>query len=147
MEVILFDDVKDLGRQGDVVKVASGHFRNYLAPRNLAAEANPGNLKRFEKMKKKAIELAVARLADAKALAAKLEEVTVTVKAKAGEGDRLFGSVTSQDVADAMAAKGYSVEKKNIIIADAIKALGLYTVEVHLHPEVNGKFKVLVERA
>jgi large subunit ribosomal protein L9 len=95
MEVILFDDVKDLGRQGDVVKVAPGYFRNFLSPKGLAAEATPANRHRFEKMKKKQQELAAARLADAQALAKKIEGITVTVKAKAGETERLASTLPS----------------------------------------------------
>lgn len=147
MEVILFDDVKDLGRQGDVVKVAPGYFRNFLSPKGLAAEATPANRHRFEKMKKKQQELAAARLADAQALAKKIEGITVTVKAKAGETDRLFGSVTQHDIAEALAAAGYNVDKRHIILEEHIKQLGLFTVGVQIHPQVEGKIRVLVERA
>lgn len=147
MEVILFEDVKDLGRQGDVVKVASGYYRNFLSPKGLAAEATPANRHRFEKMKKKQQELAAARLADAQALAKKIEGITVTVKAKAGETDRLFGSVTQHDIAEALAAVGYNVDKRQVILEEHIKQLGLFTVGIHIHPEVEGKIRVLVERA
>jgi len=147
MEVILFDDVKDLGRQGDVVKVAPGYFRNFLSPKGLAAEATPANRHRFEKMKKKQQELAAARLAEAQALAKKIEGITVTVKAKAGETDRLFGSVTQHDIAEALAAAGYTVDKRHIVMEEHIKQLGLFTVGVRIHPEVEGKIRVLVERA
>ncbi|MCX7716890.1 MAG: 50S ribosomal protein L9 [Candidatus Sumerlaeaceae bacterium] len=147
MEVILFDDVKDLGRQGDVVKVAPGYFRNFLSPKGLAAEATPANRHRFEKMKKKQQELAAARLADAQALAKKIEGITVTVKAKAGETERLFGSVTQHDIAEALAAAGYHVDKRHIILEEHIKQLGLFTVGVQIHPQVEGKIRVLVERA
>jgi large subunit ribosomal protein L9 len=147
MEVILFDDVKDLGRQGDVVKVAPGYFRNFLSPKGLAAEATPANRHRFEKMKKKQQELAAARLADAQALAKKIEGITVTVKAKAGETDRLFGSVTQHDIAEALAEAGYTVDKRHIVMEEHIKQLGLFTVGVRIHPEVEGKIRVLVERA
>lgn len=146
MEVILFDDVKGLGRQGEIVKVAEGYFRNFIRPKQLGEEATPANMKRYEKMKKKAIELAAERLSEAQALAKRLEEVTVTVRAKAGEGDKLFGSITQQDIADALAAKGFTVDKRHIEIDEHIKRLGTFTVRVQIHPEVLGKLKVQVER-
>lgn len=146
MEVILFDDVKGLGRQGEIVKVAEGYFRNFIRPKQLGEEATPANMKRYEKMKKKAIELAAERLSEAQALAKRLEEVTVNVRAKAGEGDKLFGSITQQDIADALAAKGFTVDKRHIEIDEHIKRLGTFTVRIQIHPEVQGKLKVLVER-
>lgn len=147
MEVILFQDVKGLGKQGQVIKVAEGYYRNFLKPKSLAEEATPFNLKRLETMKKKAMQLHAEQVADAKALAKKLEGVTITIKGKAGESEKLFGSITSSDVADALNAQGYIVDKKQIEIDEHIKKLGLFTIGVRIHPEVEGKVKLLVERA
>jgi large subunit ribosomal protein L9 len=146
MEVILFDNVKGLGRQGDLVKVSEGYFRNFLKPQNLAAEATPAALKQYEKMKKKAVELAAAKSADAKELAAKLSAANVTVKAKAGAGDKLFGAVTTQEIAKALEAAGFVVDKKQIETAEPIKSLGEHAVSVKIHSEVSGKFKLKVVR-
>jgi large subunit ribosomal protein L9 len=147
VEVILFQDVKNLGMQGETVKVAEGYFRNFLKPRGLADVANPSNMKRFEHMKKVQLKLQAEKLAEAQKIAKRLEGVTVTVKAKAGESDRLFGSITQHDIADALIAQGFEVDKKQVEMDEHIKKLGLFTVSVRIHPEVHGKFKVLVERA
>lgn len=146
MEVILFDNVKGLGRQGDLVKVAEGYFRNFLLPRKLAEEATPAALQRYQKLKKKAVELAAHKTSEARELADKLEAKLITIKAKAGTGDKLFGAVTSQDVANALATAGFTVDKKQIEIPDAIKSLGEHTASVKIHPEVIGKVKLMVER-
>jgi large subunit ribosomal protein L9 len=146
MQVILFQDVKNLGRQGDVIKVAEGYYRNFLKPKGLAEEATPLNLKRLEGMKKREMQLAAEQVADARAVAKKLEDVTVSMRAKAGESDRLFGSITNADIADALKANGYIVDKKQIELDEHIKKLGLFTISVRIHPEVEGKFKLLVER-
>lgn len=147
MEVILFDSVKNVGRAGDKVKVAGGFFRNFLHPKGLAEEANAGNLKRFEKLKKKAFELAAAKVDDAKAIAASLEGVVVTLKAKAGDSDKLFGSITQGDIADALTAQGFTVQKKQIRTEGPIKSLGEYNVAVEIHPEVDGHVKLVIERS
>lgn len=146
MEVILFDNVKGLGRQGDLVKVAEGHYRNFLLPRKLAEEATPEALKRYQNMKKKAVELAAHKTGEAKELAAKLEAKPIVIKAKAGTGEKLFGAVTNQDVATALAAAGFQVDKKQIDIPEPIKSVGEHLATVKIHPEVVGKVKLLVER-
>jgi large subunit ribosomal protein L9 len=146
MEVILFDDVKGLGRQGDVVKVAEGYFRNFIRPKGLGDEATPVNMKRYESMKKKQVELAAERLSEARDLAKKLEAVRVTVKAKAGEGDKLFGSVTQQDIAEALATQGFTVDKRHIEVGEHIKRLGEFPIYIQIHPEVKGQFTLVVER-
>ena len=146
MQVILFADVKGLGRQGDTVKVADGYYRNFLKPKGLADEATASNARKYEKVKKRQLELAAEQEADARALAKKLEDVTITIRAKAGEGDKLFGSVTHQDIADALQAQGYVVDRKHIEIEEHIKKLGMFTVGIRLHPEVEGKIRLLIER-
>jgi large subunit ribosomal protein L9 len=147
MEVILFENVKGLGRQGDKVKVSEGYFRNYLKPRGLAEEATPANLKRFEKMKQKQLELAAEKLSEARELAKRIQDLVVVVKAKAGDSDRLFGSVTAQDIASALEQQGYLIDKKHIELEEPLKKLGNYQVHLRLHPEVKAKVKVVVERA
>jgi large subunit ribosomal protein L9 len=147
MEVILFENVKGLGRQGDKVKVSEGYFRNYLKPRGLAEEATPANLKRFEKMKQKQLELAAEKLSEARELAKRIQDLVVVVKAKAGDSDRLFGSVTAQDIVSALEQQGYLIDKKHIELEEPLKKLGNYQVHLRLHPEVKAKVKVVVERA
>lgn len=147
MEVILFESVKSLGRAGEQVKVAAGYYRNYLGPQGMAQEATPSALKRFEKMKKKRLELEAKRADEARELAKQLEGVTITVKAKAGDSEKLFGSVTPQDIVDALNVQGYKVDKKNITTNEPVKHLGEYTVTISIHPEVDGQVKLLVERS
>ncbi|MCX7019832.1 MAG: 50S ribosomal protein L9 [Candidatus Sumerlaeota bacterium] len=147
MEVVLFDDVKNLGRQGGVVKVADGYFRNYLEPNSLAAPATPANMKRYDKMKKKQLELAAVKLSEARELVKKIDGVSVSIKAKAGESDRLFGSITAHDIADALNSQGYHVDKKQIDLHEHIKTLGIHDIIIHIHAEVDGKIKLHVERA
>ncbi len=147
MEVILFDDVKGLGRQGDLVKVSDGHFRNFLKPKNLAEEASPAALQRYEKMKKKVIELAAQKVSEAKELESRLTSVIVKLKAKAGDRDKLFGAVTSQDIVKAMEEHGYTIDKKQIEMPDPIKTLGEHTAKLRIHPEVVASLKLLVEKA
>ena len=106
MEVILFDTVKGVGIQGEIVKVSEGYFRNFLKPKGLADVATPAVIQRYERSKKKALELAAERAAEAKELARKLADVVVTVKAKAGEGEKLFGSVTTPEIAEALNSQG-----------------------------------------
>lgn len=146
MEVILFDNVKGLGRQGDLVRVAEGYFRNYLLPRKLAEEATPAAMQRYQNMKKKALELAAHKSSEARELADKLEAKPITIKAKAGAGEKLFGAVTTQDIANALAAAGFQVDKKQIDIPEPIKTVGEHTASVKIHPEVSGKVKLIVER-
>jgi large subunit ribosomal protein L9 len=147
MEVILFADVKGLGRQGDRVKVSEGYFRNFLKPRGLADEATPANVKRFEKIKQKQLELAAQKVAEARELAKRIQDLVVTLKAKAGESDRLFGSVGAADIAEALKQQGYLIDKKNIELEEPIKKLGTHEVVLRLHPEVRAKVKLVVERA
>lgn len=147
VEVILFEDVKGLGRQGELAKVAEGYFRNYLKPKGLADEATPANRKRFEAMKKRELKLQAEKKAEALKLAKELEQATVTLRAKAGESDKLFGSITSHDIEQALAGAGFIVDKKQIELDEHIKKLGMFTVKIRIHPEVEGKLKLLVERA
>jgi large subunit ribosomal protein L9 len=146
MEVILFDNVKGLGRQGELVKVSEGYFRNFLKPKSLAEEATPAALKRYEKIKKKAIELAAQKVADAQSLAKQVQDAKIVVKAKAGEKDKLFGAVTSTDISKALEAAGFSIDKKHIEIPEPIKSLGGHEVHLKIHSEVTAKINVQVEK-
>lgn len=144
MKVILKSDVKDLGEVGGVVSVKDGFARNYLIPKNLAVEANEKNIKALEHERKKILEVARKVKAGAEDLAAKISSLSVTIMAKAGEEDKLFGSVTSMDIADALKGQGFDIDKKKIVLDDPIKRLGAYTVPVKIHSSVSAQLNVVV---
>ena len=144
MKVILKSDVKDLGRIGEVVNVKDGFARNYLVPQGLAAEANTKNVKALEHETKKIQEMARKVKSGASGIAEQIAAAKVTIKAKAGEEDKLFGSVTSMDIADALKAEGIEIDKKKIHIDEPIKRLGDYTVTIKLHSEVSAQLNVQV---
>lgn len=146
MEVILRADVAELGRRGDIVNVKAGYARNYLLPRKLAMEATPGNRKQVVEMKAAGARREATEKTAAESLAAQLAEVTLTLTAKAGESDQLFGSITAMDIAEALAAKGFQIEKRKVHLEEPIKTLGEYPVPVRLHREVTGTVKVVVSR-
>ncbi len=144
IQVILKEDVHNLGKSGDIVSVKPGYGRNYLIPQGLAVAATAGNVKHIEHHKK-IIAARNAKLAkDAQSVADKLASVEVVITRQAGEGDKLFGSVTSRDLAEALAAKGVTVDHKKIVLPEPIKALGTSTVDVRLGQSVTGKIKVTV---
>jgi len=144
MKVILKQDVESVGTVGDIVTVKNGYARNYLIPKGIALEATPGNLKRIEQ-EKKTLELQKNREKKAaEQEAAKLNNVSVTISVSVGEEDKLFGSVTSQDIADALKEKGFEIDKRKIILDEPIKVLGIYSVPIKLHSEVEAKVKVWV---
>ncbi len=144
MKVFLKEEVKNLGKIGDVVNVSEGYARNFLLPKKFAVEANPKNLKEFEH-NKRIIQERAAKINDAsKATADKLSALTLKIRAKAGEEEKLFGSVTTMDIAEAFKAEGFEVDKKKILLTEPIKRLGEYTVEVKIHSEVNATVKVQV---
>ena|SRR5689334_7630939 len=147
IEVILREDVKDLGRAGALVRVKPGYARNFLLPRGLAYEATAGNKKRIEGEQKARAVRATQDRSEAEALAGKLGGVSIRLKAKAGEGDKLFGSITTQDLAQALADQGFPVDKRKIELDHPIKQLGAHTVSVRLHPEVHAEVRVTVEPA
>jgi len=144
MKVILKDDVKSLGRMGEVVNVSAGYARNFLIPKNFAVEAHTSNIKEFEHHKKVIAEKAAKIMNASKATADKLSSLMITIKAKVGEEDKLFGSVTSMDIAHALAAEGYDVDKKKIHIEEPIKRAGEYPVQVKLHTDVTATIRVHV---
>lgn len=146
MKVILRQDYSNLGKVGDVVEVKSGYARNFLIPRRIAYIATPGNLRALEEDKKQQLLREKKSVRLAQKLGAELEKVSLTIPMKVGEDEKLFGSVTSQMVADALKEKGFTVDKRVIEIEEPIKALGIYTVSVRLHAEVTSKLKVWVVR-
>ena len=144
MEVILREDVKDLGKAGDLVKVKIGYARNYLLPRGLAYEATAGNKKRIAAETKARTTRLAAERSGAVALAAELRATVVTLIGKAGEEGRLFGSITAHDIADGLAKLGHTVDKRKIDLEHPIKTLGDHMVPLKLHPEVVAEIRVSV---
>lgn len=145
MIVILNRDVKGTGKAGDIVKVSDGYARNMLIPKGYAKEATECNVRNLEKQKAIAAEKKAEEKAAAQALAEKINAASVTIKTKAGEGGRIFGSITSKDIADALAdQKKLTVDKKKIQLDNPIKQTGEMTVDIKLYPEVMAKLKVTV---
>jgi large subunit ribosomal protein L9 len=144
MKVILKTDVKDLGNVGEVINVKDGFARNFLVPQGLAVEASMKNVKVFEHEKKKIQEMARKVKSGAAGLAEKISAAKITIKAKAGEEDKLFGSVTSMDIADALKAEGIEIDKKKIQLDEPIKRIGEYTVAIKLHSEISAQLNVQV---
>ena len=141
----MLEDVKSLGKKGDVVDVSDGYAKNFLLTRKKGVEANSKNLNDLKLKKANDEKIAAKNLQDAKDLAALLEEKTVVVKLKAGEGGKTFGSVSSKEIAEeAKLQHGLDIDKKKIVINDPIKSLGTYEVTIKLHPKVSGRLKVKV---
>ena len=146
MELILLQDVTKLGRRGAVVKVADGYARNYLLPHGLAYQATPGNKRRIEaEAKHREIRLAEQKT-DADAIAARLADVALHFTAKAGEGDKLFGSITTGDIAAQLKEKGFTVDKRIIELSAPIRMIGEYPVAIRLHPDVRAEIRVSVTK-
>ncbi|MCL6591679.1 MAG: 50S ribosomal protein L9 [Firmicutes bacterium] len=146
MKIILKKDVRALGKQGDVKEVADGYARNFLLPKGLAIEATPGNLKILSGQKAHAIQRELHDEAEAKELAAKLNGLTITIKAKCGEGGRLFGSVTAKDVTDQLLKTArIDLDRRRLEIDDSIKTIGEHPVKVHLYKGITSSFTVKVE--
>ncbi|MBI1785569.1 50S ribosomal protein L9 [Candidatus Sumerlaeota bacterium] len=146
MKVILFKSVENLGLPGEITEVKAGYFRNFLQPRGIAVEASPGNLKSLEQKRKKLAAEAAKIVKAAEALGEQLKGVTLTFTLKAGENDRLFGSVTTADVADQLAGMGFEIDRKRISLPSSIKTLGTYNAKVKLEGNVNVPIAVIVKR-
>ncbi|OIJ21895.1 50S ribosomal protein L9 [Anaerobacillus alkalidiazotrophicus] len=144
MKVIFLQDVKGKGKKGEVKNVSEGYARNYLLPNKLASEATSGNLKTLEVKKQGEEKRAEEKLNEAKAYKDELEKLTVEIKAKSGEGGRLFGAVTSKQIADTLGKMKKKVDKRKIELDEPIRALGYTNVPVKLHPEVTATIKVHV---
>jgi large subunit ribosomal protein L9 len=144
IEVILREDIKTLGKAGQMVRVKPGYARNFLLPKGLAYEATEGNKKRIAAETRARSTRDQAEKADAERFAATLSGVAVKLSGKAGEEGKLFGSITSQDIAEALAREGHTVDKRRIELDHPIKALGEHTVSIRLHPEVHAELRVTV---
>ncbi|NOZ12335.1 MAG: 50S ribosomal protein L9 [Acidobacteria bacterium] len=144
MQVILKDAVPGLGNRGEVIKVKDGYARNFLLPKNLAVQVTNGNLKQIELEKKSWALKNRKEVEAANALKDIIEKMTISVAKKAGESEALFGSVTSQDIADVLAVEKIEVDKRKIELPEPIKKLGTFPVIIHLHPEVKVETKVWV---
>jgi large subunit ribosomal protein L9 len=144
MKVILTEEIRGLGTRGDVVSVKDGYARNFLLPKQLAREATPGNMKSIEQERKKWALLAQQEKVAAEKSASAVQGVKITVKKRVGENGQLFGSVTANEIADALEAKGIDVDKRRIELAHPIKSLGTHDVDVRLHREVMAHIHVEV---
>ncbi len=144
MQVILREDIDKLGKIGDLVKVADGYARNFLVPRKKVIEATPKNLNAMNHAKKMVSDRIRKLKKEATSEADRIKGLAIIIKAKTGEEGKIFGSVTSMDIADAMKAQGVDIDKRKISLAEPIKRLGDYTVSVKLHADVTADFKVSV---
>src|ERR1700686_1970860 len=146
MEVILKEDVSKVGSRGDVVKVAEGYGRNYLLPRKLAIEASRGNKAVIEQMKAASVRRSAKEKHSAEALAKQFEGISLSFQRRTGERDQLFGSVTSGDIADALAKKGLELDRRKIQVHEPLKTVGEFTVPIKLHKDVTAHLKVVIEK-
>ncbi len=144
VKVILLQDVKALGKTGEIKEVAEGYARNFLLPRGLAVEASVGHLKQHKQQAELAAGKKAKVLAAAQAVAAKMAGIKVEITVQAGEGGRLFGSVTNADVAAALIKQGFSVDKRKIELPEQIKALGVFPARIKLHPNVEAALEIIV---
>lgn len=144
MEVILKEDVNNLGHRGDVVKVAEGYGRNYLLPQKLAMEATAANKAVIEQMKASAVRKSAKEKSEAEALVSQLDAVSLSFARKVGENEHLFGSVTSADIAQQLEAKGFNIDRRKVQLDEPLKALGEFLVPIKLHREVTAHLKVVV---
>lgn len=144
MKVILKKEIEGLGKAGSTVEVKDGFARNYLFPRELAVEYSKENLRTVEAEKKKSEEMVEKKRQDALALAERLKSVSCTIKVKTGEDDKLFGSVTPSDISGALRSEGIDIDKKDILLEEPIKSLGIYQIPIRLHPEIKTETRLWV---
>lgn len=148
MEVVLLEDVKALGKKGQLVKVNDGYARNFILPKKLGVEATPKNLNDLKLKKANEAKVAAEQLAEARELAARIDEMSVTVSIKAGEGGRTFGSVSTKEIARAAAEQlKLDIDKKKMVLPEPIKSLGSFEVPIKLHKDVTAKLRVKVVEA
>ena len=145
MEVILKEDVNNLGNRGDVVKVADGYGRNYLLPKKLAMEANAANKAVIEQMKASAVRRSAREKTEAEALVVQLNSVALVFERKVGDHDHLFGSVTSADIAHQLESKGFAIDRRKVHLEEPLKQLGEFHIPVKLHREVTAHVAVTVK--
>jgi large subunit ribosomal protein L9 len=146
IQVVLTETDPKLGKRGDVVNVSSGFAQNFLFPHKKALPATPQNLKAFEAEKVRTAKEEAEKMARAKEIAARLSKTALTVEVAAGESDKLYGAVTSQDLQAALAKEGIQLERREILLEEPIKRLGEFTVEIKLHPQVQASVKVRVAK-
>jgi large subunit ribosomal protein L9 len=146
MEVILREHVENLGQRGDVVKVANGYARNYLLPRKLALTVTEGNRKQIDRERKVADMREAEERQGAEAIATRLADTVIVIARRVGETEALYGSVTSADIAEGLAARGFEVERRKIQLAEPIKQLGEFQVPIRLHRDVTATVKVVVAK-
>ena len=144
MKAILIQTVDRLGKAGDIINVKEGYARNYLFPKNIAKEATPGNMKILDSLKKKQALSEAKRLDEAKALAQMIAALSITISARAGEEEKLFGTVTTEMISAALGAEKITIDKKDIVLDEPIKKLGVYQVGVKVHPEVKASLRVWI---
>jgi large subunit ribosomal protein L9 len=144
IEVILREDIKSLGQTGEVVRVKPGYARNYLLPQGLAYEATEGNKKRIAAESRVRAARSQAERGEAEQLANTLRALSLTLSGKAGEEGKLFGSITSQDIADALGRQGYSIDRRRIELDHPIRTTGEHVVAIRLHPEVHAELRVAI---
>ena len=144
MKLLLSEDVKDLGRTGDVVTVANGYGRNYLLPRRLAVEVTPANLKQIEAAKKLRHVRELERIQDFKVMAERIAAVDITVSERVSEADTLYGSIHAKQLVEALAGEGVNIDADMVRMEEPIKTLGVHRVPIRLHPEVTAELKVWV---
>jgi len=146
MQIILQEDIDKLGHRGDVVTVKPGYARNYLLPRDLAIEATPGNMKALERIRTALAKKTATELEAAKKQADLLTGVSLNFKRKTGENDQMFGSVTTADIAEALAAQGYKIDKRQVQLAEPIKIIGEQDVTIKVFRDVVARVKAVVEK-
>ena|SRR3972149_1374042 len=147
MKVILKEEVKGLGKAGAIVNVAEGYGRNFLLPQKKAVDATPDNLKKAEKEKKKEEEKQKHLIVDAQELAKKVNEYSITISRQVGEGEKMFGAVTSSDIAEALKKEGINIDKRQVYIEKPIKDLGLFQVPIKIHQDITSLLKVWIVKA
>ncbi|WP_350343647.1 50S ribosomal protein L9 [Proteinivorax tanatarense] len=145
MKVILLKDEKKLGKKGEIKEVSEGYARNFLIPRGLAKEANQSNLKELKETQKVKEKKAEKELKKAQQTAKKIENLKIEVAVKAGEGGRLFGSVTTKDIGNELSKKGIKIDKRKVELNEPIKSLGTYNVDIKLHPKVSSTLQVKIK--
>ncbi len=146
MKVILKEDVERLGRKGDIVTVKDGYARNYLIPRGLALPVTRGNLRMIEEEKRRLLRQREKEVKTAQEMADKLSQLELEIYKKAGENDVLYGSVTASELAEALQARGFQVDRKHIILEEPIKRLGVHYFEVRVHHDVKARVRVVVKK-
>jgi large subunit ribosomal protein L9 len=145
VKVILRENVENLGGRGDTVTVAAGYARNYLLPKGLAYLATPGNIKQIEQQRRVWDSRDTREKEEAQALADKLSAVQLSITKKTGESGTLYGSVTNSEIAELLQQKGFEIDRRRIIVGEAIKTLGEHEIQVKIHKDVEGKLRLLVE--